>query len=70
MLPERIGFHRTQEVVCSCLLPAPLQTVRKSRASDFGSSNQTNRGAIRPHYNRNETGMGKEFPSHKAISFL
>ncbi len=52
MLPEKVGFgfHRTPEVVCSCPLPAPLQTVRKSMASDFGASNRTNRGAIRPHY--------------------
>ncbi len=34
MLSERVGFHRTPEAVYSCPLPAPLQTVRKSRASN------------------------------------
>ncbi len=34
MLPKRVGFHGTPEAVCSCLLPAPLQTVRKSMAKD------------------------------------
>ncbi len=62
--------HRTQETVCSCSLPAPLQTVRKSTASDFSSSNQTNRGAIRPHNNRNETGLRKNFTNHKTSSSL
>ena len=69
MLPEKVGFHRTQEAVCSCPLPAPLQTVRKSRASDFGSPSRTNRGAIRPHHNRNETDVRKDFTNHKTSSF-
>ncbi len=64
-LPERVGFHRTQEAVCSCPLPAPLQTVRKSRASDFSLSNRTNRGAIRPHHRRNGIGVRKDFTNHK-----
>ncbi len=70
MLPEKVGFHRTQEAVCSCPLPALLQTVRKSRASDFGSSNRTNRGAIRPHYRRNVISVRKDFTSHKTSSSL
>ena len=70
MLPERIGFHRTPEVVCSCPLPAPLQTVRKSTASDLCSSNRTNRGAIRPHRNRNEPGVRKDVTNHKTFSSL
>ena len=64
------GFHRTSEVVCSCPLPAPLQTERKSTASDLCSSNRTNRGAIRPHRNRNEPGVRKDVINHKTFSSL
>ena len=40
------------------------------RLLPFPSSNQTDRGAIRPHNNRNETGVRKDFTSRQTASFL
>ncbi len=37
------------------------------RLLPFPFSNQTDRGAIRPHFNRNVTGVRKVFPSYKTI---
>ncbi len=50
-----VPVSKKQEVLG--LLPFPL-------------SNQTDRGAIRPHFGRNEMGVRKDFTSLKIVAFL